>query len=213
MVDKTAQTVITKAEILKTLELKALLDELQAAWDDEQCRRHEFWADVDEGRKAEFILGEIVYHSPVYGRHWMCSTHILRWLIPHVYEHKLGSVAVEKTMIRLTRNDYEPDICFWRQEKSAAFAPKQSAFPAPDFVLEILSDSTKDRDYGIKMTDYALHKIQEYWIIDPVNEAIEQYLLRGTQYELIQKLREGILESDVITGFKINVKDIFLGVE
>jgi Uma2 family endonuclease len=200
---------IAKEEILKTLELKRLLDELQEAWNEEQHRRHTFWADADEGQKAEFILGEIVYHSPVYGRHWMCSTHLLRWLIPFVYEHKLGMVAVEKTMIRLTRNDYEPDICFWRQEKADSFKAKQSAFPAPDFVVEILSDSTRDRDYGIKMEDYALHKIQEYWIINPDHQTIEQYLLNGSRYELSQKLREGVLTSEVIEGFKINIKEIF----
>ncbi len=76
-------------------------------------------------------------------------------------------------------------------------------------MVEILSDSTRDRDYGIKLSDYARHGIQEYWIIDLDLETIEQYLLRGTGYELIQKIRDGSLESEVITGFKISVKDIF----
>ncbi len=98
---------ISKEEIVNTLEFKELLDELQEAWNEEQRRRHTFWAEVDENKKAEFILGEIVYHSPIYGRHWMCSTHLLRYLIPYVYDRKLGMVAVEKTMIRLTRNDYD----------------------------------------------------------------------------------------------------------
>lgn len=204
---------ISKEEILNTLEFKELLDELQEAWNDEQRRRHEFWAEVDENRKAEFILGETIYHSPIYGRHWMCSTHLLTELLPYVKKHKLGMVAIEKTMIRLTRNDYEPDVCFWRKERSLDFKPKQSAFPPPDFVVEILSDSTRDRDYGIKLSDYARHGIQEYWIVDPDLETIEQYLLRETDYELMQKIRDGSLESEVITGFKINVKDIFAGAD
>lgn len=201
--------VIDKEKILKAVEFKQILDELLEAWNDEQRRRHEFWAEVDENVKAEFILGEIVYHSPVYRRHWLCSTNILTELLPFVRKNKLGEVAIEKTMIRLTRNDFEPDICFWRQERTADFEAKQSAFPAPDFVVEILSDSTKKRDYGIKKIDYALHGVEEYWIIDPVNETVEQYLLRGITYELSQKLREGSLASEVITGFSIEVRDIF----
>ncbi len=59
------------------------------------------------------------------------------------------------------------------------------------------------------LSDYARHGIQEYWIIDPDLETIEQYLLRGTEYELIQKIREGSLESEVITGFKIKCKRLF----
>ncbi|RYF73220.1 MAG: Uma2 family endonuclease [Cytophagaceae bacterium] len=102
-----------------------------------------------------------------------------------------------------------PDICFWNAEKSAAFEPKQSAFPPPDFVVEILSDSTRDRDYGIKMTDYALHGVHEYWIVDTEQETIEQYLLDGTTFQLAQKLRGGTLVSEAVAGFTIQVSDIF----
>ncbi|TAH14613.1 MAG: Uma2 family endonuclease, partial [Runella slithyformis] len=111
--------------------------------------------------------------------------------------------------IRLTRNDYEPDICFWYEERTLDFGQKQSAFPAPDFIVEILSDSTKDRDYGIKKTDYALHDVQEYWIVDTDNQTVEQYLLKNKTYELAQKLKDGILASEVITGFQMPVREIF----
>lgn len=177
------------SDLLHAPNLREILDELEEAWADEQKRRYEFWADVDENQKAEFIMGEIIYHSPIYGRHWKASTRITRRLIPHVYDNDLGEVAYEKAMIRLTRNDYEPDICFWTKEKSINFESKQSAFPAPDFVVEILSDSTKERDYGIKMTDYALHDVKEYWIIDTEHQAVEQYILKNKSFELSQKLK------------------------
>ncbi|MGA0559021.1 Uma2 family endonuclease [Larkinella sp. VNQ87] len=196
-------------DLLKAPNLRELLDELENTWQAEQRRRHQFWADVDEGKKAEFILGEIIYHSPVYGRHWMASSNINRWLLPYVYENRLGRVGYEKVMVRMTRNDYEPDICFWKKEKADQFEQKQSAFPPPDFVVEILSDSTRDRDYGIKMTDYALHGVQEYWIVDVEHETVEQYLLNGNVFELAQKLKDGTLESEVISGFRMGIRDIF----
>lgn len=196
-------------EIMHAPNLRALIDELEKAWNDEQKRRHEFWANIDENAKAEFIMGEIIYHSPIYGRHWRASTRISRRLIPYVYDRDLGEVAYEKVMIRLTRNDYEPDICFWQKERTLDFGQKQSAFPAPNFIVEILSDSTRHRDYGVKMTDYALHNVQEYWIVDTENNSIEQYLLNNKSYELAQKLKDGTLTSAVITGFQIPVKEIF----
>ncbi|NJO00880.1 MAG: Uma2 family endonuclease [Bacteroidia bacterium] len=119
--------------IRKSPRLPELIKELEAYWEDEQKRRHQFWAGHDESQKAEFIEGEIIYHSPVYGRHWKVSTQILRYLIPFVYDRKLGEVAVEKVMIRCTRNDYEPDICFWTSERAREFQDKQSAFPPPGF--------------------------------------------------------------------------------
>lgn len=196
-------------ELLLAPNLRELLDEAEQKWQDEQRRRHEFWADADEGVKAEFILGEIIYHLPVYGRHWMASTNISTELLPYVKKNKLGKVGYEKVMIRLTRNDYEPDICFWNAETAAQFGLKQSAFPAPDFIVEILSDSTKDRDYGIKKTDYALHGVKEYWIVDVEHETIEQYLLEGNAFNLAQKIKDGILTSEAVPGFQIGVKSVF----
>lgn len=189
--------------------LRELLDKLEQQWQDEQRRRHAFWADADEGVKAEFILGEVIYHPPIYGRHWKASTRITRYLTPYVYDNGLGEVGYEKVMIRLTRNDYEPDICFWNAETAANFAPKQSAFPAPDFIVEILSDSTQHRDYGVKMADYALHGVKEYWIVDTGQETIEQYLPEGNAFFLAQKLKDGLLKSVAIAGFQIAVRDVF----
>lgn len=197
------------SQIFTAPDLKEVIDELNEKWNAEQRKRHEFWAEVDENLKAEFINGEIIYHSPVYGRHWMANTNILTELLPYVKNNNLGKVAVEKVMIRLTRNDYEPDICFWTTEKAQLFQAKQSAFPPPDFVVEILSDTTKDRDRGIKFKDYAQHSITEYWIIDVESLTVEQYILKDRQYDLNLKLNKGILVSIAIKGFSILVEDIF----
>ncbi|GAB4420642.1 MAG: Uma2 family endonuclease [Bacteroidia bacterium] len=197
------------APILASADFPQLLARLQAAWETEQQRRHAFWADADESRKAEFILGEVVYHSPVYGRHWMVSTNLCAELLPYVDDHDLGHVAIEKVMVRLTRNDYEPDICFWRQEIARSFGAKQSAFPAPDFVVEILSDSTEARDRGIKFQDYALHGVQEYWIIDPDACSVEQYLLGDGGYTLVCKLTEGSVRAVAVPGFIMPLAALF----
>lgn len=201
---------IPKAEeIFQSPDLPELLRELNTRWEAEQIKRHAFWAEVDEGIKAEFINGEIIYHSPVCGRHWKASTKLLTQLLPHVQRNNLGEVAIEKVMIRLTRNDYEPDICFWSKEKAQSFQDKQSAFPPPDFIVKILSDSTRERDYGIKMTDYALHSVREYWIVDTENQTVEQYVLKEKKYELLLKTRQGSIASIAIRGFTISVELIF----
>ena len=83
-------------------------------------------------------------------------------------------------------------------------------FPAPDLVVEVLSPSTKNYDYGIKMRDYDAHQIPEYWIIYPDQEHIEQYLsTTNDTYELHIKAETGIVKSTTIKGFELPIRAIF----
>jgi Uma2 family endonuclease len=128
-----------------------------------------------------------------------------------VYVHKqhLGVLGYEKTLIMLTRNDYEPDIVYFGPQKAQVLTPDQTKFPAPDFIVEVLSPSTEDIDRGIKFLDYAAHGVKEYWIIDPDDEFVEQYVLEEETYTLRMKSKTGILQSIVIKGFAVPVRAIF----
>jgi Uma2 family endonuclease len=177
---------------------------------EEQQKRKGFYDFVTEDMKAEFINGEVVIHSPVANEHESVSNELNTLLNVYVSIHKLGRVAHEKLMISLTRNDYEPDICFFTKEKAARFKEGQKLFPAPDMVVEVISKSTEKNDRGIKLEDYALHGIREYWIIDPRQKTIEKFLLKNEKYELDEKVHQAnIISSTVIEGFAIPAKAIF----
>ncbi|MEZ4636403.1 MAG: Uma2 family endonuclease [Caldilineaceae bacterium] len=90
----------------------------------------------------------------------------------YVNAHQLGYVGYEKAVGLLSRNDYEPDICFFNAATAAVFEPDQMRFPAPDFVVEVLSAPNSRPMIGIKFEDYAAHGVREYWIIDPDAETV-----------------------------------------
>jgi Uma2 family endonuclease len=196
-------------QLLQERNAHEILEAAQQKLAEEAERRLLFYNEITEQEKAEFIMGEIIVHSPVRIEHNEATGLLYKLLDTYVRIHKLGKVGFEKILTRLTRNDYEPDICFFGKEKTATFKPKQTIFPAPDFVVEILSDSTAERDRGIKFLDYAAHQVAEYWIIDAEEGFIEQYFLKNGEYDLYQKLHEGEIESAVIEGFRIPVKAIF----
>ncbi|MEM6842939.1 MAG: Uma2 family endonuclease [Bacteroidota bacterium] len=123
--------------------------------------------------------------------------------------YDLGFVGIEKILISLTRNDYEPDTCYFSKEKADQFTDDQMKFPSPDWVVEVLSDSTKANDYGVKFKDYKAHGISEYWIIDPEKEVVEQYVLQDGTYELLLKTGQGDINSHALSGFSIPVRAIF----
>ena len=96
--------------------------------------------------------------------------------------------------------------------KSQLFEPDTWKYPAPDFVVEVLSDSTENTDWGIKKEDYAANGTQEYWLIDPDKQAVEQYLLDEKISEFWLFSKKTALDeivSQVITGMKIPVTAIF----
>ena len=189
--------------------LELYLEEIQRLLREERIKRNEFYRVITPNDKAEFINGEMVFHSPVRLRHNRVGKLLLKLVDTYVQKQRLGYVGYEKLLISLTRNDYEPDICFFRRDVSQTFSPQQMRFPAPDFIVEILSDSTAKTDRNTKFDDYAAHGVKEYWIIDPDAEVVEQYLLRDEEYLLIKKTDSGILKSEAIAGFAIPVRAIF----
>ena len=193
-------------ELLQERDAYEILQLAQQKLAEEAERRLLFYNEITEQEKAEFIMGEIIVHSPVRIEHNEATIFLVALLNTYTRIHKLGKVGMEKILIRLTRNDYEPDICFFGKEKAANIKPRQTIFPAPDFVVEVLSDSTEKRDRGIKFLDYAAHQVPEYWIIDAEEGFVEQYILKNGEYNLYQKLHEGEIESAVIEGFRIPVQ-------
>ena len=194
-------------QLKRSPRLPQLTRQFQAILHAEQRQR--FYDEMSETQKVEFINGEIMVQSPVKLRHSTASGNLFALLSAYVQKHGLGYVGHEKLLVALTRNDYEPDICFFGQAKARAFAPDQVKFPAPDLVVEVLSDSTESLDRGVKFEDYALHGVSEYWIVDPDQESVEQYLLRGEQYDLAVKVKAGAIQSAVVDGFDIPVRAIF----
>lgn len=196
-------------QLMREPTLPSVLQRLQELFEAEQARRQYFYDVVTEEQKAEFINGEIVVHSPVKLQHNSTSSLLHRLLSTYVDIHQLGVVGHEKLLVTLERNDYEPDVCFLGNAKSDSFGQKQMKFPAPDFAVEVLSDSTAGNDRGIKFKDYAISGVAEYWIIDPEAKMVEQYILQGEEYSLRIKSDSGDIHSTAVPGFTIPIRAIF----
>ena len=65
-------------------------------------------------------------------------------------------------------------------------------FGAPDFVMEVLSPSTRKKDMQLKLHKYGNAGVREYWIVDPKKKNIIQYDLEN-------------LDTPVIYGFDATV--------
>lgn len=193
-------------QIFRSPHLPQILRELNSLWEKEQADRRAFYEQISENDKAEFINGQPIFHSPVKRKHSSALDFLQTLLSVYVRINGLGRIYVEKLMIELTRNSFEPDLCFFTANRDAQFEEEQMLFPAPDFIIEILSRKTEKYDRGVKFEDYEAHGIKEYWIVDPTHKTIEQYLLKNKRYELAVKSTDGYIESKVIKGFKMPIR-------
>lgn len=189
--------------------LPELAEAINERLENERAKRQAFYQDMTDDQKMEFIGGEVVLHSPAKARHLWVKGNILQMMRAHVLHRGLGQVLDEKALCVFPRNDYEPDIVFFGPGKAAQIEPGTMKFPIPDLAVEIVSESTEQRDRGVKFNDYQIHGVGEYWIVDPEAEVVEQFVNTGTRFELRLKSGSGEVESPVITGFRIPIRSCF----
>jgi len=196
-------------QLLESPSLPELPDELQTRMAQERARREKFYAELTDDQKAEFINGKVIVHSPNKVRHFEVRDHLHVALWTFVRTRGLGFVAGEKALCVFPRNDYEPDVCYFGPAKAARLQPDQLKLPAPDFIAEVLSDSTASMERGQKFQDYQAHGVQEYWLVDPDREFLEQYVLEGQAYGLLLKSGTGEVRSVAVPGFCLPVRALF----
>ena len=67
---------------------------------------------------------------------------------------------------------------------------KKVIFGAPDFVLEVLSPSTRSKDLFIKAGKYDEAGVREYWMIDPVKKVLISYnFAQGEYFSQVEALK------------------------
>lgn len=85
---------------------------------------------------------------------------------------------------------------------------------APDWVIEILSKSTSQKDLIDKFELYQAAGIPEYWIIHPTEETVIPYRLdKNGEYQLVRKtpfVNGETIDVGIFPELKIVLNDIFV---
>jgi Uma2 family endonuclease len=81
-----------------------------------------------------------------------------------------------------------PDLGGWRRERMPAM-PETAWFDMPpDWVCEVLSPGTRQRDLTVKRDIYAEHGVPHLWFVDPEARTLEAFALRGGEWVLAAAL-------------------------
>jgi prevent-host-death family protein len=80
----------------------------------------------------------------------------------------------------------------------------------PDLVVEILSDSTRNKDMIDKLNSYMLSRVKEYWVVDPKQETIIIYSFENNEIDRIRAFEKGsVARSMLFDGLSANIDNLF----
>ena len=135
---------------------------------------------IQEDWKTELVQGREIAMSPASIRHIAIQRN-LGGIIWQFLRGKKCQVMMEAEVVFDEDNKFIPDLIVVCDPDKIK---KNHIEGAPDFVVEVLSPSTRRRDITTKKEIYEKYGVKEYWIISPKDEAIEVYILRDGRYEL-----------------------------
>ncbi|MEN9444859.1 MAG: hypothetical protein RIS47_1749, partial [Bacteroidota bacterium] len=158
----------------------------------------------------QLINGKFVQTMGASIQHQRVSSKLHTFLNIFVMEHNLGDVLHSPTDIVLGENNiFQPDILYISVARQSQMQQNRIV-GAPEFVVEILSKGTEERDRNIKMTQYGAYDVVEYWIVNPNEAFIEVYYNESKNLQLVQTAKPGdIIRSKAIVGFELEVARVF----
>ena len=180
-----------------------------------------------EERQEELIGGKVVMMSPRPAfNHNQVSSNIYRLFANYLYGKKCTPIADGTDLYLDENNRFVPDFMVVCDPKKIQW---DGVHGAPDLVAEVLSPSTTVNDRQLKREAYEKHGVREYWIVNPSDKVIEQYLLKNGRlilsmayilypdYMLKAMTKEDL--DKVVTSFKcslfddleISLADVFRG--
>jgi Uma2 family endonuclease len=138
----------------------------------------------DDGKRYELIDGEVFVSPSPSEKHQRASGRLFLSMGGHVVRHDLGRVYYAPfDVVFGEKTALQPDLLFVSKARLGIIG-SEYIIGAPDLVVEILSPSRPAYDRVTKLEQYAFYGVAEYWIVDPIAESVEIYVLAGKKYEL-----------------------------
>ena len=164
--------------------------------------------------RMELLNGEIyILSSPDIGHQEILGR--LYVLFHGYFKGKKCRVFLAPFDVRLKKKDiktpdvFQPDILVVCDLQNN-ISEKGRYLGTPTLVVEILSDSTRNRDMVDKLNTYMLSGVKEYWIIDIKNESILVYEFNSYGIDRYSVFKRGdTADSLAFSGLSADVGNLF----
>jgi len=137
---------------------------------------------LPEDKRYEILDGDLRMVPAPNTCHQIVSRNLETALVNHTRRTGAGEVLNAPCDVVLALESVvQPDLLFVRSERREIIT-RANIQGAPDLVVEILSESSRAPDTGVKRKLYSRHGVQEYWIVDPDAATVEVLVLSETGY-------------------------------
>ncbi len=165
---------------------------------------------LPEGKRAELLDGELYMMASPGRRHqdivmdlsYLIKDHIVRENgVCRIYPAPFGVYLSGDD-----RNYVEPDISVICDKSKLT---DKGCVGAPDWIIEVVSDSSRLMDYHRKLFKYRTAGVREYWIADPDRQKVTVYHF---EHERVEEygFRDRV-KAEIYEGFEIDFSEV--GVE
>jgi len=167
---------------------------------------------LPDDKRVELIDGVIYDMTAPTTTHQIIIAQIYSQMAPCEEKHKECKIFFSPIDVQLDCDDrtmLEPDIVV---SCNLDKVMRRCIFGAPDFVLEVLSPSTKKKDLYTKLSKYYHAGCREYWVIDPDKETVTVHLFENDDelhlYTFDDKVPVGISNGDCEIDFSRIQEDL-----
>ena len=160
---------------------------------------------LPDGERAELIDGKIYYMAPPSRTHQRISGKLYQTIANYI-DSTGGECEIYAAPFAVFLNDddinyLEPDISVICDQSKL---DDKGCHGAPDWVIEVVSPSSKPRDYMAKLFKYRNAGVMEYWIVDPDKQMTMVY---GFEKDIVEQYNFGEdVPSGIYEGFVIKVE-------
>lgn len=162
---------------------------------------------LPDGERAELIDGQIYYMTPPSRKHQRLTVEIST-LINNYIKDNNGSCEVDIAPFAVflnedDRNYVEPDISVICESRKLN---DKGCVGAPDWIIEIVSPSSRHMDYFTKLFKYRTAGVREYWIVDSEKNRVTIYAFEAASVE--EYAFTDNIPCGIYPGFSINISQL-----
>lgn len=119
-----------------------------------------------------------------------------------------GDLLTAPMDLRMGGKIIQPDI-FWVSEEDPCVDRGGYYEGPPSLVVEVLSPGNTENDRVTKFDLYQKTRVEEYWILNPVENYLEIYTLAGNTYRRLGAFKPGQTFRSPVLDVEIIVADVF----